>query len=745
MLRNQVIVLITIIVICSFNIHSVGSQNSGDIKAKPNTDQKQDNGLASEVKDSRTDSTEQGDLNNKHHHGDNKLQEGDKPPINDINLHHQQQSGESQVKEGGQLPINDIRSDDKGANSDTKIKFNKDESITQDINNNNNKNDIPIETKLDNIQSLKNSKVDIVKNSEKLHSEQKFESEQIAKPHETPQTLHSKSPDLPVEEKSNSHSQPTSQEKSQAPYSTTNRMNTNSEHEHISSEPVQSEQLKSDLPQQEQNLQPNQNDQLGKQEQKHDSLNLQQAETQPQQPETQPKQAEKQPQAETQQQQAETQPQQTETQSQQAETQPQAEKQPQQAETQPQQAETQIQLEQNPEGPNARDEHKTPQEAGTQSDAQKEQVKDADTKMDSTESKGNEQVNTKYTSYKADQHTNTANTNSDTSVDINEEDDELEQSEEDEEFKQSEEEFEADLKTMKEYWEQKMTEEERKDYEWEQKMTEEIKNYVKETKEKDGYVEKLIQKISDEKRLLKDNEEYIKKLKSVIADEKQFAENNEDYLKKFKHIISEKEQYIENLKQKFSVNDDENVDDGIKGDNQNAKEDESFEKKQVFKMHGKIYERVDFDEKVDTEKNEETKFSSEQDISYDGGSGGGGDVTNTDAPDPITPVEYMTTDDFPEPFKREGLDIERVAGIYTYADDNVKETMIVYKPDEFGYAKLEKYIQTLTGTSITTDYEEYFEHLPERVTHKHVLDQYEGDLLTSGGEVYVVGHKIHTY
>ncbi|XP_064600259.1 protein sel-1 homolog 1-like isoform X2 [Liolophura sinensis] len=70
----------------------------------------------------------------------------------------------------------------------------------------------------------------------------------------------------------------------------------------------------------------------------------------------------------------------------------------------------------------------------------------------------------------------------------------------------------------------------------------------------------------------------------------------------------------------------------------------------------------------------------------------------------------------PEPFDRSELDMDAVSEIYVVYTGNVKETSLLYKPDQYGYVRLLKYLQTVAadGTVATTT-EELYEHLPELV------------------------------
>lgn len=70
----------------------------------------------------------------------------------------------------------------------------------------------------------------------------------------------------------------------------------------------------------------------------------------------------------------------------------------------------------------------------------------------------------------------------------------------------------------------------------------------------------------------------------------------------------------------------------------------------------------------------------------------------------------------PEPFDRSELDMDAVSEIYVVYTGNIRETSLLYKPDQYGYVRLLKYLQTVApdGTVATTT-EELYEHLPELV------------------------------
>ena len=64
-------------------------------------------------------------------------------------------------------------------------------------------------------------------------------------------------------------------------------------------------------------------------------------------------------------------------------------------------------------------------------------------------------------------------------------------------------------------------------------------------------------------------------------------------------------------------------------------------------------------------------------------------------------------DDFPSPFLQEEQDTDQVEDIFSTVDGNVKETTVVYKEDEKGNIRIQRFIQTKheDGTFTTEIYE----------------------------------------
>lgn len=72
--------------------------------------------------------------------------------------------------------------------------------------------------------------------------------------------------------------------------------------------------------------------------------------------------------------------------------------------------------------------------------------------------------------------------------------------------------------------------------------------------------------------------------------------------------------------------------------------------------------------------------------------------------------DRVTEEDFPSPFIKNELDMNRVEEVFDTFDNNVKETTVLYKPDEFGNVRVERYTQTKHDNGIvTTEYNEFHE------------------------------------
>ena len=106
-----------------------------------------------------------------------------------------------------------------------------------------------------------------------------------------------------------------------------------------------------------------------------------------------------------------------------------------------------------------------------------------------------------------------------------------------------------------------------------------------------------------------------------------------------------------------------------------------------------------------------------------GGSGGGGD-TNT--------LNRLHVNDinFPDPVdytKINKAKIEKILRQRGVDEDGVmfRTTNVIYRPDVYGYIKMETYIQKVDSDGeISVNQEEHIEKAPERVTHKEQLDAY---------------------
>ncbi|XP_061172653.1 protein sel-1 homolog 1-like isoform X4 [Saccostrea echinata] len=65
---------------------------------------------------------------------------------------------------------------------------------------------------------------------------------------------------------------------------------------------------------------------------------------------------------------------------------------------------------------------------------------------------------------------------------------------------------------------------------------------------------------------------------------------------------------------------------------------------------------------------------------------------------------------FPSPFDVDELDMNKVEEVFSTLEKNVKETTVLYKPDEFGKVKVERYTQTKHSNGlVTTEYNEFHE------------------------------------
>lgn len=90
------------------------------------------------------------------------------------------------------------------------------------------------------------------------------------------------------------------------------------------------------------------------------------------------------------------------------------------------------------------------------------------------------------------------------------------------------------------------------------------------------------------------------------------------------------------------------------------------------------------------------------------------DLDNPDEKREITGVKHqkensivtdqVTEDDFPSPFLKEELDADHIEEIFSSLVNNVKTTTVVYKSDEHGNVRVQKYTQTRHADGVyTTD------------------------------------------
>jgi hypothetical protein len=72
--------------------------------------------------------------------------------------------------------------------------------------------------------------------------------------------------------------------------------------------------------------------------------------------------------------------------------------------------------------------------------------------------------------------------------------------------------------------------------------------------------------------------------------------------------------------------------------------------------------------------------------------------------------EKVTKEDFPSPFMRNELDMDKVEEVFDTIENNVKETTVLYKPDKSGNIRVERYTQTKHADGIvTTEYHVFHE------------------------------------
>lgn len=94
---------------------------------------------------------------------------------------------------------------------------------------------------------------------------------------------------------------------------------------------------------------------------------------------------------------------------------------------------------------------------------------------------------------------------------------------------------------------------------------------------------------------------------------------------------------------------------------------------------------------------------------------------------PLSETSGTTVDgadgDFPNPFSDDVLHSPKVDKILRHRPArDVLDTMVIYKPDNFGRVKMEQYIQTKLNGRVVMDYHEHYETHPERLMRKYVLE-----------------------
>ena len=89
-------------------------------------------------------------------------------------------------------------------------------------------------------------------------------------------------------------------------------------------------------------------------------------------------------------------------------------------------------------------------------------------------------------------------------------------------------------------------------------------------------------------------------------------------------------------------------------------------------------------------------------------------------------------EDFPSPFLQEELDTDKVEDIFSTVDRNVKETTVVYKEDENGNIRIQRFIQTKheDGTFTTEIYE--LKKDEEMTEKSHFSEQEEEEEQSNG-------------
>lgn len=139
----------------------------------------------------------------------------------------------------------------------------------------------------------------------------------------------------------------------------------------------------------------------------------------------------------------------------------------------------------------------------------------------------------------------------------------------------------------------------------------------------------------------------------------------------------------------------EQVDEGLKSN------EEVFERIKNFKkMHGRLPDLDDPDEKREITG---VKHQKENGIVTD----------------------QVTGDDFPSPFLKEELDADQIEEISSSLDNNVKTTTVVFKPDEHGNIRVQKYTQTRDADGVyTTD---VYEGTNEMSENQNAEEHYDAE------------------
>uniref|UniRef100_A0A8W8I8I2 Protein sel-1-like protein 1 n=1 Tax=Magallana gigas TaxID=29159 RepID=A0A8W8I8I2_MAGGI len=88
-------------------------------------------------------------------------------------------------------------------------------------------------------------------------------------------------------------------------------------------------------------------------------------------------------------------------------------------------------------------------------------------------------------------------------------------------------------------------------------------------------------------------------------------------------------------------------------------------------------------------------------------------------------TDQVTEDDFPSPFLKEELDADQIEEISSSLDNNVKTTTVVFKPDEHGNIRVQKYTQTRDADGVyTTD---VYEGTNEMSENQNAEEHYDAE------------------